>query len=440
MGDERGGIQAVYGSELVEETSHHRNSIFSQRLDRTTFTAYFLGAVVPLLALGFVVDRYVIPTIPEKGQIIGMIALVSSIAILSLLSFLVLRKTTHSTLARIDRDNRRLSALLGASTNLTASEYASDIAATSVVCAVELTGAQAAYLLVRGKDPEEPAELFESAGTDAEKIFQSIGGRVTELAGLAMDSGRPAIKNGRGDRGSIVVLPLAGESSWLGVLAIVHAKSATQFESNKMDALNTLAGLTSVAMRNADLRDAQRNFFSHMTDILVSALDAHLDYQNGHGTRVAQYANRVGRALDLDEKRLQNLHFASLLHDVGMLKIEKSAYKNEKVREKHAEIGYRMLARIRLWEDVAPIVHGHHEWYDGAGYPEGLAGNDIALESRIISVCESFDSMTSSTSYKVAIPLESAVEEIRRCTGTQFDPRVAKAFLDLVEQGLISNQ
>jgi HD-GYP domain-containing protein (c-di-GMP phosphodiesterase class II) len=123
-----------------------------------------------------------------------------------------------------------------------------------------------------------------------------------------------------------------------------------------------------------------------------------------------------------------------------MLKIEKSAYKNEKVREKHAEIGYRMLARIRLWEDVAPIVHGHHEWYDGAGYPEGLAGNDIALESRIISVCEAFDSMTSSTSYKIAMPLESAVEEIRRCAGTQFDPRVAKAFLDLVEQGLISNQ
>jgi HD-GYP domain-containing protein (c-di-GMP phosphodiesterase class II) len=110
------------------------------------------------------------------------------------------------------------------------------------------------------------------------------------------------------------------------------------------------------------------------------------------------------------------------------------------VRAKHAELGYRMLARIRLWEDVAPIVHSHHEWYDGAGYPEGLAGNDISLESRIISVCESFDSMTSDTSYKVAMPMEAAVEEIRGCAGTQFDPLVAKTFLDLVEQGLISDQ
>ncbi len=88
-----------------------------------------------------------------------------------------------------------------------------------------------------------------------------------------------------------------------------------------MDALTTLAGLTSVAMRNADLRDSQRNFFSHMTEILVTALDVHLDYNNGHGTRVAQTANRVGRAMNLDDGRLQNLHFASLLHDIGMLKI-----------------------------------------------------------------------------------------------------------------------
>jgi hypothetical protein len=424
----------------VEKSSHHRGSIFSQRLDRTTFTAYFLGAVVPLLALGFVVERYVIPTLTEKGQVLGMIALVGSIAALSLLSFMVLRKTTHSTLERIDRDNRRLAALLGASTTLAASEYASDIAGTSVACSVDLTGARAAYLLIHSKDPETPVELFESAGTDAEKIFESIGGRVTELAGLAIDSGRPAIKNGRDNKGSIVALPLAGESNWLGVLAIVHAKSTTEFESSKMDAFNTLAGLTSVAMRNADLRDAQRNFFSHMTDILVSALDAHLDYHNGHGTRVAQHANRVGRALNLDDKRLQNLHFASLLHDVGMLKIDKSTQQNEKARANHAELGYRMLARIRLWEDVAPIVHNHHEWFDGTGYPEGLAGNDIPLEARIISVCECFDSMTSNTSYKVAMPREAAVEEIRSCMGTQFDPRVAEAFIELFEQGLITDQ
>jgi HD-GYP domain-containing protein (c-di-GMP phosphodiesterase class II) len=424
----------------VSESGHHRNSIFSQGLDRTTLTAYLLGAIVPLITLGAVVERYVIPALSSTNQIFGMMGLVGSIAILSFLSFLVLRKTTRSTLERIDRDNRRLSALLGASTNLTASEHASDIAATAVACAVELTGAQATYLLVRGKDPEAPAELFESAGTDPEKLFQAIGGRIAELAELAMSSGRPAIKNGNKGRGSIVVLPLAGESTWLGVIAVVHAQSSTDLEGGKINALTTLGGLTSVAMRNADLRDAQRNFFSHMTDILVSALDAHLDYNGGHGSRVAQHANRVGRALKLDDKRLQNLHFASLLHDVGMLKIDKSVQQNDKVCEKHAELGYRMLARIRLWEDVAPIVHSHHERYDGTGYPQGLAGDDIGLEARILTVCDAFDAMTSNTSYKAAMSLEVAAQEVRDCAGTQFDPRVAQAFLDLVEQGVISEQ
>jgi len=422
----------------VKKAATHPNSIFSQRLDRTTFTAYFLGAIVPLLALGYVVDHYVMPTLPTKGQAIALGALVSSIALLSLLSFLVLRKTTHSTLERIDQDNHRLAALLGASTSLTASEYASDIAATSVTCAAELTGAQAAYLLVRGKDAQTPAELFESVGAEAETLFQSLGERLTELAELAMTSGRPAIKNGSKNVGSIVVLPLAGESSWLGVLAIVHTKSAGELDKNRMDALTTLVGLTSVAMRNADLRDSQRNFFSHMTEILVAALDAHLDYNNGHGARVAQYANRVGRALKLDDKRLQNLHFASLLHDIGMFKIDKSIPKNDKVCEKHAELGYRMLARIRLWEDVAPIVHHHHERYDGSGYPEGLAGEDIPLEARIVTLCDAFDAMTSNSSYKLAKSFEAAIEEIRSCAGSQFDPKVARVFLDLASQGAIS--
>jgi len=423
---------------LVKKAAEHRSSIFSQRLDRTTFTAYFLGAIVPLIALGYVVDRYVMPTVPSKGQAIGLGVLVSSIAILSLLSFLVLRKTTHSTLARIDRDNRRLAALLGASTSLTASEYASDIAATAVTCAAEITGAQAAYLLVRSKDPQTPVELFDSVGADAEALYRSLGDRLTELAEIAMASGRPAIKNGSNNAGRIVVLPLAGESSWLGVLTIVQTQSAGEFDKGKMDALTTLAGLTSVAMRNADLRDSQRNFFSHMTEILVTALDAHLDYNNGHGTRVAQYANRVGRALELDDKRLQNLHFASLLHDIGMFRIDKSVPKDDKICEKHAELGYRMLARIRLWEDVAPIVHFHHERFDGTGYPTGLAGDDIPLEARIVTLCDAFDAMTSNSSYKMAKSFEAAIEEVRRCTGTQFDPRVAQAFLDLVAQGAIS--
>jgi HD-GYP domain-containing protein (c-di-GMP phosphodiesterase class II) len=258
-----------------------------------------------------------------------------------------------------------------------------------------------------------------------------------------MKHNRPAFKNSGSDSDvpgleAAMVLPLAGESEVLGVLVAVHTDSGAYFDGSQTDAITTLAGLVSVALRNADLRDSQRNFFSHMTEILVSALDAHLEHQSGHGNRVARSANRVGRTLGLNEKQLHDLHFASLLHDIGMLKIERSLHANPKFREKHTEIGYRMLGRIRLWEGVAPIIHSHHEWYDGNGYSEGLAGDAIPLESRIIAVCDAFDSMVSNTSYQSAMSVEEAVGEIRSGAGTQFDPTIAEAFLRLLEQGDIS--
>ncbi|MCH8891373.1 MAG: hypothetical protein IH827_09905 [Myxococcales bacterium] len=144
----------------MKEYTQHRNSIFSQRLDRTTFTAYLLGAIVPLITLGVVVEHYVIPALSNKNQIFGMMGLVASIAILSFLSFLVLRKVTHSTLERIDRDNRRLSALLGASTNLTASEHASDIAATAVGALLkEMRPVAVGAVVVLGDEDGRSAEL-----------------------------------------------------------------------------------------------------------------------------------------------------------------------------------------------------------------------------------------------------------------------------------------
>ena len=190
-------------------------------------------------------------------------------------------------------------------------------------------------------------------------------------------------------------------------------------------------------MRNSDLRDAQRNFFSHVTELLVTGLDAHLQHQHGHGNRVAQYANRVGRELQLDESQLQRLHFAALLHDIGMLRIDRALLLNAKACEKHPIIGARMLERIRLWQDLAPVVLHHHEHFDGRGYPECLAGEEIPLEARIISVCEAFDVMVSSSSYKIALEVPEAIQELKDCNGTQFDPQIVETFVDLVERGVI---
>ena len=141
--------------------------------------------------------------------------------------------------------------------------------------------------------------------------------------------------------------------------------------------------------------------------------------------------------MELDEKRLERLYFASLLHDLGMLKIPPGKHAEERKARKHPLLGSRMLSTIRLWEDLAPFVLHHHEWYDGNGYPEGLAGDKIPLEARVIALADSVDAMVRPASYRDQLSVEEMSSEVRDASGTQFDPEVARVFLELVESGAI---
>jgi HD domain len=415
----------------------HQRSLFSQKLDRATFTAYFLGAVVPLIALAFVAQHYALPTLADSSASLGLVALVVSIAVLSLASFLALRTLSRRAIARMDGDNQRLEALLGASSQLATAGHLHEATATAATRALEITQAEAAYVLLRGDDKE--TALAATAGRNAADLYPKLERALGTLVELVTSGGRPALR-GPADgspRLAAVAVPLPGERGALGALVAVRAAPATSFDPEAVDALSTLAALSAVSINNADLRDAQRNFFAHVTDILVNALDSHLGFNAGHGNRVAQYANRMGRALELADDALQRLHFAALLHDLGMLKLDRTQQFNPKTCDKHATLGYRMLAPIRLWKDIAPIVHHHHEWFDGSGYPEGLAGEDIPIESRIIGLCDAFDTMTHESSYKATMTVSESLEELRLGSGTQFDPRLVQVFLHLVDQGVI---
>jgi K+-sensing histidine kinase KdpD len=260
-------------------------SIFSQKLDRVAFTAYFLGAVVPLVALGFVIEQFVFPVVSDRYVSLGLIGLLTSIAVLSLGSFLALRRTTRHSIDRIDGDNRRLSALLGISKSLATVEYGNFAAETAARTALALAGARASFVLTRGEAGAAPARIA-SAGEDVAKLEQRLVEPLVNLANLVMSEGRPAVRGPAGFTPAMIAIPLPGEATPAGALVVVSAGGRAAFEPEEVDALTTLGGLTAVALRNADLRDAQRNFFTHVTDMLVSALDSHLGYHGGHGTRV----------------------------------------------------------------------------------------------------------------------------------------------------------
>jgi putative nucleotidyltransferase with HDIG domain len=421
-------------------TKTDRLSIFSQTLDRTAVLMFALGAGIPLAALAYVVQRYVLPEMPPGPAAFGLIGLVLSIGALSLASFLVLQRVTHQSLRRLDEQNRRLETLLEAARWVAEAPYGDEVLRAIATCATRLGDAPAAFVLTREKQDALPT-LAGSAGEEATALFPRIEAKLATVIEPALASGRPLLWSGadagRAGVHALAMVPLLDGESVLGALIVARSKGGGDFDESHLKGLSTLAALAGVARHNADLRDSQRNFFVHLTEILMSALDLHVDTQAGHARRVAHVANRIGRKLGFDGSDLERLHFGALLHDIGMLKIDVRS-EDKAANRRHPSIGHQMLKPIRLWEDLAPIVLHHHEWFDGTGYPERIAGDQIPLESRIIAIAEAFDSMTSHSSYKQAIPIEEALSRIEAVAGKQFDPEVVPLLVDLVREGAIS--
>ena len=413
----------------------HRLSIFSQSLDRAAFLAYLLGAVVPVVALAIVIQRFAIPEGSEGPWSHALIALLVSVGGLSVASFLALRRVTWRTIDRVELDKHRLEALLRTSEGLASAPHGSDVAATVAECALHLTGTDATFFVsVQGGGAPK---LEAAAGATA--LFEALEPGLPDLLEQMLAEGRPTLWNAAPPADSSPDAPALGCTlvpvDQEGALIAASTGPIRGLEPSDLGSLSTLAALSSVALRNARLRDAQRNFFVHVTDLLVASLDVHVDAQAGHSRRVAELANRVARELELGEEQRQRLHFAALLHDVGMLRIESMRLADPRVHRQHPTHAYRMLAPIQLWEEIAPIVLHHHERADGSGYPEGLAGDEIPLESRIIGLAEAFDCMTSTASYQEPVERDEALRRIESGAGTQFDADVARVFLDLARRG-----
>lgn len=173
-----------------------------------------------------------------------------------------------------------------------------------------------------------------------------------------------------------------------------------------------------------------------LIDVVITILDARDPYTMEHSYRVAEYAEMIADHMDLDLETHQKVHVAAHFHDIGKIGVEDSVLSkpgkltdNEKLAiQTHTRFGYNILKRLPSLEEISEIVLYHHERYDGLGYPEGLAGRQIPLESRIIAVADAFDAMTSDRFYRNKMPFSSAMEEIVNQSERQFCPRIVKHF------------
>ncbi len=223
-------------------------------------------------------------------------------------------------------------------------------------------------------------------------------------------------------------------------------------KSNKFDQLLLLieSGIKSIKQMeeikriNEELHDANEKLeqaYLESIETLRYTVEAKDPYTRGHSDRVSEFSVLIGKKLGLDEAQLKTLKIGGLFHDIGKIGIPDSILlKESKLTPEeyseikhHPSIGVHILSNAEIFKDIIPIVKYHHERYDGRGYPENLKGEDIPYLARITSVADAFDAMSSRRTYRNNLELETIKGEIRNNLSTQFDPKIATAFLDILE-------
>lgn len=186
--------------------------------------------------------------------------------------------------------------------------------------------------------------------------------------------------------------------------------------------------------------DKLESAYMETIEILRFTVEAKDAYTRGHSDRVSAYSVLIGEALGLPEEDLKTLKIGGLFHDIGKIGIPDSILlKTTKLDDEeyseiknHPAIGAHILSNATIFKDIIPIVKHHHERFDGRGYPGKLKGEEIPYFARIAAVADSFDAMTSKRSYRDSLPMDVVIEEIIKNSGTQFDPEIAKVFLDIL--------
>lgn len=270
-----------------------------------------------------------------------------------------------------------------------------------------------------------------------------------DLAGKVLKSGVPMILNEvstytnkvprflkkRGIH-SLVFVPLFSNRRHSGVLA-AYLQDVRFFEKAEVEVFGMVASLCAMAVDNASMIDRVRKDYINSIKTLAEIIDANDSYTRGHCDKVMKYSIEICKKLELDQRNINTIKTASMLHDIGKIGVDLSVIRKEgklnnedwdKIR-KHPEIGARIVRQVGFLNDIVPIIRYHHSKFSGGGYPDpAKRGEKIPIGARIIAVADAYDAMTSDRPYRKAMSHREAMAELKRCSGTQFDPKVVNAF------------
>ena len=244
-----------------------------------------------------------------------------------------------------------------------------------------------------------------------------------------------------GARAALCV-PLVSSEGTIGSVTVGSNDGEYRFNSDDVRLLSTIANHVTIAIGNIELFRSLQDAYLATVRSLAAAVDAKDTYTRGHSDRVAGYAMLIAERMGVSHEQRVALEMAAFLHDIGKIGVPEEILlkpgaltddEMEKMRH-HPLIGASILKPVAFPWAITPVVRHHHEHYDGTGYPAGLKGDEIPLLARILTAADSYEAMTADRPYRTGLSAPDALEELRRCSGTQFDPRIVEALVGIVEE------
>jgi HD-GYP domain-containing protein (c-di-GMP phosphodiesterase class II) len=241
-------------------------------------------------------------------------------------------------------------------------------------------------------------------------------------------------------RDSIVASPLIYKDRVLGVILVCDKKEKKFFNRDDMLLLSSVSSQTAIAIENFILNeDAEKTYLETITALAV-AVESKDPYSRGHIERVSDYAQRAGKAMNLDQEMMRILKNGAILHDVGKIGVRDEVLRKQgpldaeeqKEMREHVIIGVNIIKPIKSMAALSDLVRYHQEFYDGSGYPDGLKGEEIPFTARIIKVCDAYDAMTTDRPYRKGMSKKEASHELLEKSGIEFDPEIVKKFLSVI--------
>jgi len=265
---------------------------------------------------------------------------------------------------------------------------------------------------------------------------------ISDNFGWAVNNGTPvcvaAEVLGKADKRSLSVMlaPIAGKERTIGLTVVAFDENPDFIRQQTLTILNLFSGFFSLSLENAYLFEDLRQTYFETIRAITNSIEARDLYTRGHSDRVAEIAKTIAEKLNWEKKEVDLIDWGGMLHDVGKIGIsdailnkpDRLTQEEYKAIKNHPLIGKQIVQEISFLDPVIPYICEHHERFDGKGYPKGLSGEDISIKGRLLAVADTFDAITSDRPYRMGFEPEVAFTKILNNAGTQFDPKIVKAF------------